>query len=56
MSDNKILKQIHPKHPVVLKTDTARCDLDNREGYRMVFSCNHNELKTGSKAQTNPRS
>lgn len=56
MTEDKITKPGHAKLPLELKTDVARCDLSNREGYRLVLSCNHDKSKTGSKAHANPRS
>ncbi len=56
MSNKVINKRGIIKQPIVLHCEAGRTDIFNREGYRMVISCNHDNSKTGSKAQTSTRS
>jgi hypothetical protein len=42
--------------PAALQSESAKTDLANKEGYRMVLSCTHEKTFTGSKARTTSRS
>ena len=56
MSKKTAIKDVPVKQPIVLHADAGKTELANREGYRMVISCNHDNTKSGSKAPTRPRS
>ena len=56
MKSNSVSKRKPTPFPAALQSESARTDLANSEGYRMVLSCNHEKTFTGSKARTTPRS
>lgn len=56
MNNKTAIKGVPVKQPIVLHADAGKTELANREGYRMVISCNHDNAKSGSKAPTKTRS
>ena len=56
VKSNSVSKRKPTPFPAALQSESARTDLANSEGYRMVLSCNHEKTFTGSKARTTPRS
>lgn len=56
MNNKTAIKGVPVKQPIVLHADAGKTELANREGYRMVISCNHDNTKSGSKAPTKTRS
>lgn len=54
---NKTTNNSHSRELAVpsLKASSKKVTLDNPEGYRVVLTCGHEKIKTGTKAQSPTR-